>query len=518
MARIEGPMRTTEIAPKTKLSIAGHSSTRLASLIEISRLLTSAVDLDHLLSLILKTSSQLVGSKDSSLLLVDPATQELVFVMAQGSVSDKLKMVRLEPGEGIAGWVVKHGKPLLVNDVEHDPRFTAKVDKMTGFKTRAILAVPLEDHGRTIGVIEVLNPMNDKQYDQEDLELLSAFASHVAVAIRNARLVTSIKEANRYLQSEIDERYRTLIGKGNGIRASIRSARKVAESPATVLLLGETGVGKEMFARSIHHWSPRAAKPFVAVNCVALSEGLLESELFGHEKGSFTGAHQQKKGLIELAQGGTVFLDEIGDTKPEFQAKLLRVLQTHQFERVGGTASINVDVRFIAASNKDLETAVRAGTFRKDLYFRLNVVTITVPPLRERKEDIPDLAAFFLQRYAREMKRPQLTISPGAMKKLADHDWPGNVRELENVIERAVVLASENVIGPGDLTLGSKALPDSQVESLLELPFHVSVEAHKKALLSHAISKAKGNKTQAAALLRLQSTYLFRLCKQLGIS
>jgi Nif-specific regulatory protein len=511
-------MRTSDVEPRAPFSAASPSSGRLARLIEISRLLTSAVDLDHLLSLILKTSSQLVGSEDSSLLLLDPATNELVFVMAHGSVGDKLKMVRLKPGEGLAGWVVQHGKPLLVNDVEQDSRFSGKVDKMTGFRTKAILAVPLQDHGRTTGVLEVLNPRKDRKFNQEDLELLSAFAAHASVAIRNARLLSSIKEANRYLQAEIDERYGTLIGKGASLRAAVKSARKVAETSATILLLGETGVGKEMFARSIHSWSPRASKPFVAVNCVALSEGLLESELFGHEKGAFTGAHQQKKGLLELAQGGTVFLDEIGDTKPEFQAKLLRVLQTHQFERVGGTVLISVDIRFIAATNKDLEAAVHAGSFRKDLFFRLNVVAITVPPLRERKEDIPALATFFLGRYCRDMKRPSMTITPSAMKLLTEHNWPGNVRELENVIERAVVLTTENEIGPHDLALGPREKAMGDLASLLDLPFHVSVQSHKKALISYAINKAKGNKTQAATLLQLQSTYLFRLCKQLGIT
>jgi len=511
-------MRTSEVQPRASFSASSPSSARLAWLIEISRLLTSAVDLDHLLGVILKTSSQLVGSEDSSLLLLDPATQELVFVMAHGMVSEKLKMIRLKPGEGIAGWVVQHGKPLLVNDVEQDPRFTSKVDKLTGFRTKAVLAVPLQEHGRTIGVLEVLNPRKDRKFSQEDLELLSAFAAHASVAIRNARLVTSIKEANRYLQAAIDERYGTLIGKSAGIRAAVKSAKKVAETSATILLLGETGVGKEMFARSIHSWSPRAPKPFVAVNCVALAEGLLETELFGHEKGAFTGAHQQKKGLLELAQGGTVFLDEIGDTKPEFQAKLLRVLQTHQFERVGGTVPITVDIRFIAATNKDLEAAVNAGSFRKDLFFRLNVVAITVPPLRERKEDIPALANFFLGRYCRDMKRTPMTFSPNAMKLLTEHNWPGNVRELENVIERAVVLTTENEIGPHDLALGSRDVPMGDLASLLDLPFHVSVQSHKKALISHAINKAKGNKTQAAALLNLQATYLFRLCKQLGIT
>src|SRR5437667_5106577 len=511
-------MRPSEVETRTPFSSSSPSSARLAWLIEISRLLISAVDLDHLLGVILKTSSQLVGSEDSSLLLLDPATNELVFVMAHGSVSDKLKMIRLKPGAGLCGWVVQHGKPFLVTDVEQDSRFSRKVDKLTGYRTKAVLAVPLQDHGRRVGVLEVVNPRKDRLFNQEDLELLTAFAAHASVAIRNARLLSSIKEANRYLQSEIDERFGTLIGKSAGLRAAVKSARKAAESSATILLLGETGVGKEMFARSVHSWSHRASKPFVAVNCVALAEGLLESELFGHEKGAFTGAHHKKKGLLELAQGGTVFLDEIGDTKPEFQAKVLRVLQTHQFERVGGTVPITVDIRFIAATNKDLEAAVHAGSFRKDLFFRVNVVTITVPPLRDRKEDIPALANFFLGRYCRDMKRAPMTFSHSAVKLLTEHNWPGNVRELQNVIERAVVLTAENEIGPRDLAIGSRDMPTGDLASLLDLPFHVSVQAHKKALISHAINKAKGNKTQAATLLQLQSTYLFRLCKQLGIT
>ncbi|MEO8342090.1 MAG: sigma 54-interacting transcriptional regulator, partial [Nitrospirota bacterium] len=208
-------------------------------------------------------------------------------------------------------------------------------------------------------------------------------------------------------------------------------------------MLGESGVGKEILARSIHAWSPRAAKPFVAVNCVALSDHLLESEQFGHEKWSFTGAMQQKKVLLEVAQGGTVFLDEIGDMKPDLQAKLLRVLQDHEFERVGGTHPIRVDIRVIAATNQDLKTAVRGKRFRKDLFFRLNVVGLTIPPLRERRDDVPALERFLVTRYSKDMKRPPMAIDPTAMALLQEYDWPGNVRELGNVIGRAVVLATE---------------------------------------------------------------------------
>ena len=295
-------------------------------------------------------------------------------------------------------------------------------------------------------------------------------------------------------------------------------ARRAAGSTATMLLSGETGVGKEMFARSIHAWSPRADRPFVAINCVALTDTLLESELFGHEKGAFTGAYQRKKGLLELANGGTVFLDEIGDMKPELQAKLLRVLQTHQFERVGGVQPIQTDIRVIAATNQDLAIAVRDGRFRKDLYFRLNVIPITVPPLRERREDIQPLAAFFVQSYCREMKRPPMMISRDALDLLCRYDWPGNVRELENVIERAVVLGAGPKIGPQDLSLGAKEVAGFVTELTADIPFHKAVQAHKRALIEQAIAQAGGKKSQAAASLHLHPTYFSRLCKQLGIS
>jgi transcriptional regulator with PAS, ATPase and Fis domain len=298
----------------------------------------------------------------------------------------------------------------------------------------------------------------------------------------------------------------------------VEITRKAARSDSTVLLLGESGVGKEILARSIHNWSPRAAKAFVAVNCVALSDQLLESALFGHEKGAFTGAHQQKKGLLETAQRGTIFLDEIGDMKPNLQAKLLRVLQDREFDRVGGTQPIKVDIRVIAATNQDLKKAIADGRFRKDLYFRLNVVTVVIPPLHERREDIPPLAKFFVDRYAHETKRPQMRLHAEAIEALRCYDWPGNVRELANVIERAVVLADDDTIGVDDLILEMPDTDGQDKEVLMFLPFHESVDHFKRLRLQDAIAKAGGNKTKAAQALQLQPTYLSRLCKQMDIS
>jgi Nif-specific regulatory protein len=490
----------------------------LASLLEVSHLLTAAISLDHLLELILVTVNRLMNTKASSLLLVDPLTRELYFKVPLGPASRRLKEIRLKPGQGIAGWVAQTGKPILINDVRQDSRFDPKVDALTGFKTQSILAVPLQDRNRILGVVEVLNTAKEKQFDQEDLELLSAFAAHAAVALRNAQLVSSIQEEKRHLQDELEERFRTPISKSASMQRVMQTAQRAAGTHATVLLLGESGVGKEILARSIHAWSPRAAKPFMAINCAAISDYLLESELFGHEKGAFTGAIQRKNGLFELAHGGTLFLDEIGDMKPELQAKLLRVLQEHEFERVGGTQPIRVDIRVIAATNKDLPAAVETGRFRQDLFYRLNVVTIEVPPLRARKEDIVSLTKFFLQRYCHDLKRPMMEISAEAKDVLQRYDWPGNVRELQNVVERAVVLASGETIEAKDLMLGSSPSEAGSALSLLDLPFHDSVEEHKRSLIQHALAKVGGTKSKAAALLKLQPTYLSRLCKLLKIT
>ena len=491
---------------------------QLGALLSASRLLTSSIELDALLRVIVTTVTELLSANASSLLLVDPVTHELIVKVATGPVSTGLKEVRLKMGQGIAGWVAERKKGAIVNDVGHDPRFEPTVDGSTGFTTQSIIAVPLIEEERVLGVLEVLNTSKPKRFDQADFELLTAYASHAAVALRNAQLFSVIREEKRLLEVSLDERYRTLIVESPAMRKVVEIAEKAAKSHATILLLGESGVGKEILAHSIHAWSPRAAKPFVAVNCVALSDHLLESELFGHEKGSFTGATQQKKGLLEVAQGGTVFLDEIGDMKPGLQAKLLRVLQDHEFERVGGTQPIRVDIRVIAATNQDLKTAVQEKRFRKDLFFRLNVVGMTIPPLRERRDDVPALAQFFVARYSKDMKRPLMAIDPAAITLLREYDWPGNVRELGNVIERAVVLATEETLRPADFVLDVPDNTEHPAGQLMFLPFHHSVEEFKRLRLQEAIAKAGGSKVKAAKALELQPTYLSRLCKQMGVT
>ena len=342
---------------------------------------------------------------------------------------------------------------------------------------------------------------------------------HLEIVLGKALERQSLRDANALLSSEVGDRYAAIVGDSPQIRGVLDVARRVAPSGATVLLLGESGTGKEVIARAIHRWSRRGDQPFVVVNCVALSEDLLESELFGHEKGAFTGAHQQKRGKLEVANGGTVLLDEIGDIRPALQAKLLRVLQDQTFERVGGTREIRTDVRFIAATNRDLRAAVRDGLFRLDLYYRLDVVSLTLPPLRERAVDVPTLAHHFLERYRRELKRELHAITPEALLCLRRYAWPGNVRELENVIERAVVLAD----GP-DLTardLPGEIREAGLADGLTRGPartYHAAVEEFKRGLIASTLRRTNGNRTRAARLLGLQRTYLARLIRDLGLA
>ncbi len=342
---------------------------------------------------------------------------------------------------------------------------------------------------------------------------------HLEIVIRKALERRQLLESNQLLRDTLAARAPDILGESSLIRRAIEVARKAAPTNSTVLLLGESGTGKEVFSHAIHRWSPRKDKPLVIVNCVALSEQLLESELFGHEKGAFTGAFQTKKGKFEVAHGGTVFLDEIGDMQAGLQAKLLRVLQDRTFERVGGTRTIRTDIRVIAATNRDLDMTVKEGRFREDLFYRLNVVRILLPPLRDRKDDIPTLAQHFVARYASEVKKSVRGISPEAMDIFLTHPWPGNVRELANVIERAVVLCAGDRIQPEDLALPGAATssPPGPLSPVKIGEFHSQIKEHKQAIIREALRQAGGNQTKAAELLGLQRTYLVKLLRALKI-
>jgi len=339
-------------------------------------------------------------------------------------------------------------------------------------------------------------------------------ANHFDIVIRKALERVELKRELELFSAETDKRYHLVVGKSEKMRDAVETAKKAANSRATVLLLGESGTGKEVFARAIHNWSDRRDQPFVAINCVGLSKELLESELFGHEKGAFTGADQQKKGKVELANGGTVFLDEVGDISQELQTKLLRFLQEREFDRVGGVRPVKVDVRIIAATNRDLDDAVKIGRFREDLYHRINVIPITLPPLRERNQDIPALSKHFLRRYSSESKKNFAEIADDALGKLVTYGWPGNVRELANTIERAVVLGRGPVLGiedlPGRIANAKQANPSSG-------GYREAMNFARRNLVLQALSQSNGNRTLAAKSLGLHEKYFLRLIKTLNI-
>ena len=341
-------------------------------------------------------------------------------------------------------------------------------------------------------------------------------AAHFDIVVRKALEREALKREVELFSEDAGKRYRLIIGASDKMREAAETARKAAASKATVLLLGESGTGKEVFARAIHNWSERKNQPFVAINCVGLSRELLESELFGHEKGAFTGADQQKKGKIELANGGTVFLDEVGDISQELQTKLLRFLQEREFDRVGGVRPIHVDVRIIAATNRDLEDAVKEGRFRADLYHRLNVIPIPLPPLRERTEDITQLAEYFLHRYSSESKKTFREITTEALAKLGAYHWPGNVRELANTIERAVVLGNGPVLTIQDLP--GRIAASEERSSSDNLSYREAMESRRRELVLKALAQSQGNRTVAAKVLGLHEKYFFRLIKTLGIN
>jgi DNA-binding NtrC family response regulator len=337
--------------------------------------------------------------------------------------------------------------------------------------------------------------------------------SHIALTVRKALERQRLQREVEILSTEADKRYHLVIGESARMNEAIETAKKAAASKATVLLLGESGTGKEIFARAIHNWSERKAYPFIAINCVGLAKELLESGLFGHEKGAFTGAHQFKKGKMELADGGTVFLDEVGDISQEIQTKLLRFLQEREFERVGGTKPTRVDVRIVAATNRNLDAAIKEGRFREDLFHRLNVIAIGLPALNERKEDIPALTSYFLQRFSLETKKNFTDISQEARDKLLSYHWPGNVRELANVIERAVVLGEGPKVTLQDLP--GRIVFAEPTTSHNSLSYHEAIDSYRRDLIQRALTETQGNHAAAAKLLGLHRTHLFRLIKSL---
>ncbi len=495
-----------------RLSEGALGERELKALVEASALISSSLDLSATLKAIATSAAEVLNAEASSVLLLDKRRKRLVFEAAIGTTSDRLLGQEMDAQAGIAGRVATIGQPVLVPDAHQHPDFFREFDDKSSFVTRGIIGAPMILHSEVIGVIEVLNRKGDAPFTPRDKELLRLFANLAAISTANAQRHEGIKRANLGLRVGA-HRQRPIIGDSAALREVQRLCDRVAGTNATVLLLGETGTGKEVCARAIHERSPRSEQPFVAINCAALPETLLESELFGHEAGAFTGAAGRKAGRFELADRGTLFLDEIGDISPSTQIKLLRVLQEREFVRVGGTKAIACDVRIIAATNRDLKAAIDSGGFREDLYYRLNVFPIHVAPLRERTEDIPALVEYYVSHSVKELGARPLTTSEEALSLLATYRWPGNIRELRNVVERAVLLCDSDSIKPEQLPpeiAGQRVMMSVDTAG-------ASVEAYEKSLVVQALREHDWNQTRAAKSLGMTRDNLRYRMRKYGI-
>ena len=479
-----------------------RASRDLMTLLQAATALQSPTSTGELARVLLDRALAAVSGDRAALLLADRGAPEIV----DASTSEPFAVSRF-----VAQRVLGDGMALLATDVLLDPGLAAS-ETLQAERIRSLLAAPLIHGGRTLGLLYVDKREPAPPFDEDHLQLLAALGSLAAGALASVRQREWLEEENRRLTEGSIE---SMVGESPRMREVYRLLGRAAASDSTVLLRGESGTGKEVAARAVHRGSPRSGKPFVAVNCATLSETLLESELFGHERGAFTGAVERRTGKVEAADGGTLFLDEIGEIPVSLQAKLLRFLQERELERLGSNRKIRVDVRLVAATNRDLEKAIKEGTFREDLYYRLNVIALHLPPLRERREDIPLLASHFAALTGQRQGRSVAGFTPEARACLIRYDWPGNVRELGNAVERAIVLGEGGLIRPEDLP--ETILEGGGASEVSLGRYHDILHETKKRLIRTAVAEAGGNITRAAALLDLQPTYLHRLIRNLDL-
>ncbi|HEX6802171.1 MAG TPA: sigma 54-interacting transcriptional regulator [Terriglobales bacterium] len=483
----------------------------LSALLKISRVVHAIRDLEELQAQLLDLIFEVVPAGRGAILLGDGANSEFSSLYARTRQAGQHQLVRVS--RTVAHHVLNENVAILGVDIAASDALR-DVESLAVSEVRSLLCVPLSVFDRTIGCIYLDSTTSVNRFHEDHLQLMAAIAGISAVALDNARRSQWLEQENQRLSLEIRQE-QNLVGESAKVKEIFQFLARVGPTDSTVLIEGESGTGKELAARALHRNSHRSQKPFVAINCAAIPETLLESELFGHERGAFTGAATQKKGKLEVAEGGVVFLDEIGELAPALQVKLLRVLQEREFERVGGTHPIKIDVRVIAATNRDLDEAVRKKEFRQDFYYRLAVVKLTMPPLREHREDIPMLTRHFIQKNAKRCKVKAKPVSREAMAALVSYDWPGNVRELENAIERALVMGSSDTILLEDL-------PESLVEQqplsgISEGRYHAGVKELKKSLIMNAVEQTRGNYIEAAAVLGVHPNYLHRLIRNLGL-
>jgi Nif-specific regulatory protein len=535
--------------PPTEQAVLRQADQELSILIDIGRILSSTLELREAFGQIMQIISDKLDMHRGALVLLDESTGRLRTEAAVGLTPEEIERGKYALGEGITGNVVATGRPRVIADVRAEPDFlnrTGRLNPSTANIAISFVCVPVRIEGRTAGALSVDKPYVSDEQLRSDHKFLDIIAAFLAQAIQINRMVMRQKEElleeNAQLRAQVRDRYKfeNIIGDSPAMHEVFATVGQVANSRATVLLLGETGTGKEMIAKAIHYNSPRKEKPFVRVNCGALTGTLLESELFGHVKGSFTGAIRDKIGRFEAADGGTIFLDEIGTLEPQLQVKLLRVLQEREFERVGDTQTVKVDVRVIAATNVDLQEEVAKENFREDLFYRLNVVSVYLPPLRNRREDIPRLIDYFLDKYNALNDRRLRRISRDMLNVLLRYPWPGNVRELENAIERAVVLSNDEDFTEELLPLSVRMFAaqrrtSQSTESIETLTRRLSDQAMadyelregeiyqlvidqiEHALIDRALAKCGGVKTKAADFLGINRNTLNKKVKELGI-
>jgi transcriptional regulator with GAF, ATPase, and Fis domain len=494
-----------------ELPATSREARNLNALLKISRIVHAIRDLNELQDQILSLIFEIVPAGRGAILLADGEGQQFNSMFARMRQAGQTPLVRVS--RTIARQVLDQGIAILGGDVRGCDELR-EVESLAASQVRSLLCVPLTVFRQVIGCIYLDSDSLSNRLHEEHLQLVAAIAAISAVALENARRLHWLEQENERLTVEVTQE-RSLVGEGERMKEVYQFLKRVAPTDSTVLIEGESGTGKELAARALHRDGPRARKPFVAINCSAIPETLLESDLFGHERGAFTGAAALKKGRLEVADGGVVFLDEIGELAPTLQVKLLRVLQEREFERVGGTRPIKVDIRLIAATNCNLEQAVRDGSFRQDLYYRLAVLKITMPTLRDRKDDIPMLVRHFVQKHAKRCKVKLRPISREALACLRNYDWPGNVRELENAIERALVLASSDVILPEDLP--ESLLERPSLPEMTEASYHAAVKEFKKQLILDAVEQTQGNYAEAARILGVHPNYLHRLIRNLEL-
>jgi len=478
-------------------SDVGRMARDLNALVKISRTINSTRDSLQLQQSLLENIFEVVPADFGAILLLDQPEDDPDSICTHSRNGESHHADAI-PREMVRRAIWEQAAVVAENDTDEKPQHTT-------------VCIPLQGVLRTVGVLYLSAAGPVGNFKDDHLHFLNSAASIAAVSLENLLVMESLQAENRRLREELRPS-EPIVGDGKFMRQLSALIAKVAAGDSTVLIRGESGTGKEVVARAIHAASSRTDKPFVAINCAAIPDTLLESELFGHEKGSFTGAVCTKKGKLEVAENGTVLLDEIGELVPMMQAKLLRVLQQREFDRIGGTRPIKLHARVLAATNKDLESAIKNGEFRQDLFYRLNVVSISLPPLRKRREDVPLLAIYFATLYAQKCNRTFKGITPEARALLMNYDWPGNVRELENAIEHAIVLGSSDEIRPEDLP---ESLVERQAAKPVGTKYHSAISELKKRLIRDALSEANGSYTEAAKLLGVHPNYLHRLIRNL---